>query len=113
MKNNLWTFVLVVMCPSIDVEAQTAKSFSQSAVIEPFKLEVAYNKTTHLVFPLSIISIDRGSACIIAQKAVGVENILKVKADEKNFEETNLSVITSDGKLYSFLVFYNDKPAYL
>lgn len=113
MKRNLWVIVLVVMCLSVDLKAQTAKSFPQSAIQEPFKLEVAYSKTTHLVFPFSIISIDRGSAGILAQKAAGVENILKVKADQKGFEETNLSVITSDGKLYSFLVCYKDNPAYL
>src|SRR5690349_3336266 len=113
MKRNLWAIVLVVMCLSVDLKAQTAKSFPQSAIQEPFQLEVAFSKTTHLVFPFSIISIDRGSASILARKAGGVENILKVKADQKGFEETSLSVITSDGKLYSFLVCYKDNPAYL
>jgi conjugative transposon TraN protein len=113
MKRNLWVIILVFVCLLVDLKAQKAKSFAGAAIIEPFKLEVSYNKTTHLVFPLSIISIDRGSAGILAQKATGVENILKVKADKKDFEETNLSVITSDGKLYSFLVCYNGNPAYL
>lgn len=113
MKRNLWVIVLVVMCLSVDLKAQTAKSFPQSAIQEPFQLEVAFSKTTHLVFPFSIISVDRGSASILVQKAAGVENILKVKADQKGFEETSLSVITSDGTLYSFLVCYKDNPAYL
>jgi conjugative transposon TraN protein len=113
MKRNLLVSILIVLCLSMDLKAQIAKSFTGAAIIEPFKLEVGYNKTTHLIFPFSIISIDRGSAGILAQKATGVENILKVKADKKDFEETNLSVITSDGKLYSFLVCYNGNPAYL
>jgi conjugative transposon TraN protein len=113
MKRNLWIIIFVFVCWSVDLKGQSVKSFSPSAIIEPFKLEVGYNKTTHVIFPLSIISIDRGSAGILAQKATGVENILKVKADQKAFEETNLSVITSDGKLYSFQVDYSANPAYL
>jgi hypothetical protein len=97
----------------VDLKAQPAKSLSEAFTIEPYKLEVGFNKTTHLIFPLSITSIDRGSTGILAQKATGVDNILKVKADMKNFEETNLSVITSDGKLYSFVVCFNGNPAYL
>jgi conjugative transposon TraN protein len=113
MKQNLWVIILVVVCLSTDLRAQTANALPGKAIIESFALEVSYNKTTHLVFPLSIISIDRGNAGILAQKAAGVENILRVKADKKDFEETNLSVITSDGKLYSFLVCYNANPSYL
>jgi conjugative transposon TraN protein len=105
--------LLFVVCFSVEMQAQSVKSFSTSAILEPYRLEVGYNKTTHLVFPLSIISIDRGSASILAQKATGVENILKVKADQKAFEETSLNVITSDGKLYSFLVCYNGNPGYV
>src|SRR5689334_10024769 len=107
MNRHLCVLVFI-MCLSIGMQAQSVRSFSSTAILEPYRLEVSYNKTTHLVFPLSIISIDRGSASILAQKAPGVENILKVKADQKAFEETSLNVITSDGKLYSFLVCYND-----
>lgn len=113
MKQRLWGIGLVALCLSMVSEAQTVRLVTKAIVLEPFKLEVACNKTTHLIFPFSIIGIDRGSAGILAQKAAGVENILRVKADRKNFDETNLSVITSDGKLYSFLVCYNENPASL
>jgi len=81
------------------------------AYIEPVKLEVTVNKTTNLVFPIAIISIDRGSESIVVQKAT--ENILRIKAVSPAFAETNLSVVTSDGKLYSFLVNYSPDPKYL
>lgn len=58
---------------------------------------MVYNKTSNLVFPDAIVSIDRGSQDIMAQKAFGVENILRVKAVAKSFEETDLSVITKEG----------------
>ncbi len=111
-----WRFVIAIVLLgniSLNINAQTAKQFSNSAFIEPYKLEVTYNKTTNLVFPSAITTVDRGSQDILVQKASGVENILRVKADAKNFSETNLSVITCDGKLYSFLVDYTDRPAYL
>ena len=48
----------------------------------------------------------------LCKRQAAFENILKIKADVKNFRETNLSVITSDGKLYAFNVSYNEQPAY-
>jgi conjugative transposon TraN protein len=98
---------------SFNLFGQASIPFLKSSFIPPYKLEVAFNKTTNLIFPAPITSIDRGSEDIIVEKAVGVENILRVKADVKVFEETNLSVITKDGKLYSFLVNYNNNPSYL
>lgn len=47
---------------------------------------------------------------MLAQKAKGVENILLIKAGRENFLETNLSVITADGKLYSFVLGYINNP---
>jgi conjugative transposon TraN protein len=76
-------------------------------------LLVTHNKTTNVIFPNSIAGIDRGSPDIIVQKAAGAENILKVKAQAQGFAETNLSVVTSDGKLYTFTVNYDSAPAEL
>lgn len=74
-------------------------------------MKISLNKTTNLIFPYAIKSVDRGSGDVLAQKAKGVENILLVKAGRENFTETNLSVITSDGKLYSFVLGYINNPA--
>ena len=98
---------------SFGAAAQTANVFSRSSYIDPYKLEVTYNKTTHLIFPAGITSVDRGSRDILVQKANFVENILSIKADVKDFTETSLTVITADGKLYSFVVGYSGEPSYL
>jgi conjugative transposon TraN protein len=92
----------------IDISA-----FSQnvgSTVIEPYHLNISFFKTTNLIFPYSIKSVDRGSQDVLAQKANGVENVLQIKAAKKDFDETNLTVITADGKLYSYLLKYADNP---
>jgi len=111
MKYRLMTIVLMT-CISLNITAQT-NTFSRSAYIASYRLEVTYNKTTNLVFPAAITSVDKGSQDILAEKATGVENILRVKADIKDFSETSLSIITADGKLYSFVVEYAKQPSYL
>lgn len=73
-------------------------------------IDVTYNKTSSIIFPTVITSVDRGSRDVIAQKAKGVYNVLQVKAGRRNFPETNLTVITGDGHLYHFLVHYTEKP---
>lgn len=74
-------------------------------------LAIAYSKTTNIVFPFAVKSVDRGSEDILVQKAKGVENILQLKAAKYGFAETNLTAITSDGQLYSFVLNYNEnKP---
>lgn len=82
--------------------------------IAPYGLEVTYSKTTHIIFPAAIRYVDLGSTDIIAGKAEEAENVLRVKAAEKNFSgETNLSVICDDGSLYTFNVRYVDEPRML
>lgn len=85
----------------------------KTTVIEPYPLWITFNKTTNLIFPFAIKSVDRGNRDVLVQKAKGVENILLVKAGKENFLETNLSIITADGKLYSFLLRYTSNPSLL
>lgn len=85
----------------------------QMFAIEPYPLELAVRKTTHLVFPYPIISVDRGSGDILARKAKGTDNILQVKAARTDFAQTSLTVITADGKLYGFLADYQPEPSQL
>jgi conjugative transposon TraN protein len=84
---------------------------TKAALIQPFRLMVTYNKTTNLVFPYAITGIDRGSRDILVQKAIGVENILQIKAAKMGFDETNLTVLTADGSLYAYIVDYTDSSA--
>ncbi|PUV24429.1 conjugative transposon protein TraN [Sphingobacterium athyrii] len=91
------------------------KSFGQQSLevgrVEPYRLEVTYNKTTHLIFPVAIRYADLGSDYLTAGKAEDAQNVLRVKASIRDFvEETNFSVITEDGKFYSFNVTYSADP---
>ncbi len=81
--------------------------------IPPFRVDICPDKTSNLIFPDAIKSVDRGSQAVLAQKATGVENILQLKAAGKDFTPTNLTVITADGHFYSFAVSYAFNPAIL
>ena len=83
-------------------------------MIPPYALEVTFNKTVHVIFPAPIRYVDLGSADLLAAKADGTENVLRVKAALRDFSrESNLSVITEDGNYYTFNVKYADEPVKL
>ncbi|NDV56679.1 conjugative transposon protein TraN [Bacteroides sp. 519] len=83
-------------------------------MIPPYALEVTFNKTVHVIFPAPIRYVDLGSADLLAAKADGTENVLRVKAALRDFSrESNLSVITEDGSYYTFNVKYADEPVKL
>ncbi|WP_156309104.1 conjugative transposon protein TraN [Sphingobacterium endophyticum] len=114
MKNILKTFWAIALILGFAVQ-----SFAQDSIrtplalgkIEPYKMEVTYDKTSHLIFPTAIRYVDLGSEYLIAGKAEDAENVLRVKASVRDFEpETNFSVITNDGRFYSFNVYYSSYP---
>lgn len=83
-------------------------------MIPPHGLEVTYNKTVHIIFPSEVRYVDLGSPNLIAGKADGAENVIRVKATVRNFQnETNMSVITEDGGFYTFNVKYAEEPLLL
>jgi conjugative transposon TraN protein len=83
-------------------------------MIPPYALEVTFDKTVHVIFPSAIRYVDLGSADLLAAKADGTENVLRVKAALRDFSrESNLAVITEDGAYYSFNVKYADEPVKL
>lgn len=90
---------------TLRVEAQTPDETKQ--------LAITFNKTTSVVFPNVIKSVDRGSRDVMAQKAKGVENVLQLKAAREGFPETNLTVITADGVIHQFTINYSKEPGEL
>lgn len=59
-------------------------------MISPHGLEVTFDKTVHIIFPAAVTYVDLGSANIMAGKADGAENVIRVKATKRWFKgETN------------------------
>jgi conjugative transposon TraN protein len=80
-------------------------SFAQSPSIS-----VTTDKTISLIFPFPIIHVDRGTKDVLVEQVKEARNILMVKSASANFHETNLSVITGDGSVYSFPIGYEKTP---
>jgi conjugative transposon TraN protein len=94
-----------------DLYSGLTRKIEYDRMIPPYGVEVSFNKTVHVIFPAAVNYVDLGSSNIIAGKADGSENVIRIKAAVQGFEcETNFSVITEDGSFYSFNVKYADEP---
>lgn len=121
---KVFSFIALVMGIVSVASAQTnstgdlfegyTKKITYDRMIPPHGLEVTFDKTCHIIFPAAIAYVDLGSANIIAGKADGAENVIRVKAAKRGFKgETNMSIITEDGAYYSFNVKYAREPRIL
>lgn len=112
----IWTLLVVLIllaCYSHSSFAQGRNSdgIYQKVNISGSSLQVGWDKTTVLIFPFEIMSVDRGSRALMAQKDAVANNVLKLKAGQRHFPGTNLHVMTSDGAIFYFEVSYHDTPA--
>ncbi len=116
MKQLVKTLMILTIFVGYAPFSYSQVKLSESATlpmgkIEPYQMEVTYDKTSHLIFPSAIRYVDLGSNYLIAGKAEDAENVLRVKAAIRDFDsETNFSVITDDGRFYSFNVLYSPYP---
>lgn len=107
-----YLMIIAALCAALSAKAQQTDSIDSKALLPSYHLDITWHKTTLLIFPAAIQSADRGDKYVLAEKVKGVDNALKVKAGQKEFEPSNLHVITSDGNVYDFNVSYTDQPAY-
>ena len=112
MKRDLICLALLAaLFAAAKVMAQNDGTTSRQE-LTPRTIEVGFTKTVHILFPAPVTYIDIGSMAIIAGKADGAENVVRVKAAVRDFaEETNLTVITEDGGFYTFDARYAENPS--
>lgn len=112
MKRDLiYLTLLAALFAAAKVMAQSDGATSRQE-LTPRTIEVGFTKTVHILFPAPVTYIDIGSMAIIAGKADGAENVVRVKAAVRDFaEETNLTVITEDGGFYTFDARYAENPS--
>lgn len=112
MKQDLiYLTLLAALFATAKVMAQNDGTTSRQE-LTPRTIEVGFTKTVHILFPAPVTYIDIGSMAIIAGKADGAENVVRVKAAVRDFaEETNLTVITEDGGFYTFDARYAENPS--
>jgi len=89
--------------------AQSKPSFSLIPV-GAVPVMVSTGRITNLIFPGAIRTGVKVSNDIMVQKVKGVDNVVEIKAMRKGFSPTSVSVFTTKGRVYSFLVQYSDSP---
>ena len=74
------------------------------------KIYVSSSKTTFLIFDSKVDYFDLGSSDVGLKRADNKDNIIKIKAINEGFKETNLTVMTSNNQYYSFILNYSNSP---
>ena len=74
MKKKIIVGLISVVCFILQQTILFAQYPPKS--IASYHMNVSFEKTSNLIFPAAIKSVDRGSEAVLAQKAPGVENIL-------------------------------------
>ena len=81
--------------------------------IESNVAEVSISKTTHFIAGEDVVDIIVGNDSIIADNALGIKNIVKIKSLSKNIETSSFTIITKSGNIYPFKLLYNETPSNL
>ncbi|MDM1679906.1 conjugative transposon protein TraN [Myroides odoratimimus] len=114
MKTIIKYMLLCLLAVNTVTAQQNSQSINLSnAEVTPYEIELTQNKTTHILFPSSIEYVDLGSSEIIANKVEATSNVLRLKSIKEDISPTNFTVITNNGKYYSFNATYKPEPLQL
>lgn len=106
--------VIIVNAQSNDLFQGVTQKLPHTQMVIPYGVQVTFAKTVHIIFPSAVRYVDLGSSHLIAGKADGAENVIRVKSATEGFPgETNFSVICEDGSFYSFNAKYAQEPELL
>ena len=112
MKTKLiLLFSLALIAGSSMAQLAFVLPMTNSSIRPSYAIQVSASKTTHIIFPYEIRYADLGSKDIAGEAVEKAGNVFRLKALGQNpFMETNLTIVTSDGRLFSFLISYKDHP---
>jgi conjugative transposon TraN protein len=119
MKKVIFMFALILGAVAVNAQSNDlyqgiTKKIPYGQMVTPYGVQVTFAKTVHIIFPSAVRYVDLGSNHIIAGKADGTENIIRVKSTTEGFPgETNFSVVCEDGSFYSFNAKYANEPELL
>ncbi|MFD1145353.1 conjugative transposon protein TraN [Larkinella insperata] len=113
MKRLLLFFLLFEASFSASAQIAYTRTLDQTAFQSSYNIAVTANKTTHLIFPYEIKYADLGSKELVGDAIGNAGNVFRVKAAGRSLMESNLTIITADGRLFSFLVNYEESPPVL
>lgn len=103
-SNRAFWALLCSVVTTIGARAQSMEA------IDPIGLSVSDAVTTTLIFPYAIKKASWCNPHFAVQQTKEVDNLLEIKWTSPGHPPSNLSVVTSDGQFYSFLIVYDDHP---
>lgn len=108
MNTHKSTMIIAIltMLSCLKLIAQTTDNQITLEQRKPDFVAVNENMAVNLIFPFAIKRAQWVSSNIAVQQFKGVDNILLVKANKKDFPLTNISVVTTDEQFYSFVIGY-------
>lgn len=77
--------VVSMKAQSNDLYQGITKKLPYRQMVTPYGVQVTFAKTVHIIFPSAVKYVDLGSNYIIAGKADGAENVVRVKATTEVF----------------------------
>ncbi len=99
--NKVCLVFLIILFSVLGFAQEDARVLKLSN-IDPYHLAVSDKKTTNLIFPYGVKRVHCSSKQLNIEQMKDVKNILLVTSVTSHFEPTNVSVVTSDGRFYSF-----------
>ena len=111
MKIKLFLFALALLSAPSMAQLAFVLPTTNSMIRPAYSIQVSNTMTTHIIFPYDIRYADLGSKEIAGEAIEKAGNVFRLKALNANmFLQTNLTVVTSDGRLFSFLISYKSNP---
>lgn len=99
--NKVVSILLLVFSPMV-IFGQEIQELGSS------EFSVSDKSTYHLIFPTEIKYFSIGNDNVVGEKIASFPRAIRLKAAGKSFNATtNMSVVTSDGKYYSYNISYN------
>lgn len=103
---KIFVMMSCLLAATAGLYGQRLRELGLQQTLPTYRLELSPHKTRLLIFPAPIKEADRGDEYVMAEVFGEAGNILKVKAADLDFAPSNLQVVTTDGKVYSFCVRY-------
>lgn len=74
-------------------------------------LQISHQGTTTVLFPAAIKELDIGSSEVVCKRVGEKPNCIWIKAVSEHLQPTNITILTSDDRLYVLKVAYSEAPA--
>ncbi len=74
-------------------------------------LQISHQGTTTVVFPAAIEELDIGSREVVCKRVADKPNCIWIKAVSEHLQPTNITILTSDDRLFVLKVAYCEAPA--